>query len=96
MMNNADWLEDLNYIQFLRDIGRYFSVNRKLTFEGVKQRWNADCPSSSSTISYFRATTSICSTRTPVAVCRWWRRPVGNIVAGIDLICRWTVPNVMG
>ncbi len=38
MLNNADWLTDLNYIQFLRDIGRYFSVNRMLTFEGVKQR----------------------------------------------------------
>lgn len=38
MVDNADWLVDLNYIQFLRDIGKYFSVNRMLTFEGVKQR----------------------------------------------------------
>ena len=38
MRNNADWLVGLNYIEFLRDIGRYFSVNRMLTFEGTKQR----------------------------------------------------------
>lgn len=38
LANNADWLVDLNYIEFLRDIGRYFSVNKMLTFEGVKQR----------------------------------------------------------
>ena len=33
IVNNADWLVDLNYIEFLRDVGRYFSVNRMLTFE---------------------------------------------------------------
>ena len=38
MVNNAEWLADLNYIEFLRDIGRHFSVNRMLTFESYKQR----------------------------------------------------------
>jgi tyrosyl-tRNA synthetase len=38
LLNNADWLLDLNYIDFLRDIGRHFSVNRMLTFEAYKQR----------------------------------------------------------
>ncbi|WP_054743262.1 tyrosine--tRNA ligase [Cellulosilyticum ruminicola] len=38
MVNNADWLRDLNYIEFLRDIGVHFSVNRMLTFECYKQR----------------------------------------------------------
>jgi len=38
MLNNADWLTDLNYITFLREIGRHFSVNRMLTFESYKQR----------------------------------------------------------
>lgn len=38
IVNNADWLVGLNYIEFLRDVGKYFSVNRMLTFEGVKQR----------------------------------------------------------
>jgi tyrosyl-tRNA synthetase len=38
MVNNAQWLDDLNYLSFLRDIGRYFSVNRMLSFESVKSR----------------------------------------------------------
>ncbi len=36
--NNKDWLANLNYIEFLRDIGRHFSVNRMLTFEAYKAR----------------------------------------------------------
>lgn len=38
MANNADWLNALNYIDFLRDVGRHFSVNRMLTFDSVKLR----------------------------------------------------------
>ena len=38
MVNNAEWLADLNYIEFLRDIGSHFSVNRMLTFEAYKMR----------------------------------------------------------
>ncbi len=38
MANNADWLNTLNYIDFLRDIGRHFSINRMLTFDSVKLR----------------------------------------------------------
>jgi tyrosyl-tRNA synthetase len=38
MTNNADWLNTLNYIDFLRDVGRYFSVNRMLAFDSVKLR----------------------------------------------------------
>ena len=38
MLNNAEWLDDLNYLEFLRDIGRHFSVNRMLAFESVKSR----------------------------------------------------------
>jgi len=38
MANNADWLCDLNYIEFLRDIGRHFSVNRMLAAESYKVR----------------------------------------------------------
>jgi tyrosyl-tRNA synthetase len=38
MLNNADWLTKLNYIDFLRDIGRHFSVNRMLTAESYRQR----------------------------------------------------------
>jgi len=38
MANNADWLNKLNYIDFLRDVGRHFSVNRMLAFDSVKMR----------------------------------------------------------
>jgi tyrosyl-tRNA synthetase len=38
MANNATWLDGLNYIAFLRDIGRHFSVNRMLAFDSVKMR----------------------------------------------------------
>ena len=38
MLNNAEWLDNLNYLEFLRDIGRHFSVNRMLSFESVKSR----------------------------------------------------------
>src|SRR5262245_24127733 len=38
MTNNADWLNELNYIDFLRDVGRHFSVNRMLAFDSVKLR----------------------------------------------------------
>src|ERR1700750_29418 len=38
MANNAEWLNQLNYIDFLRDVGRHFSVNRMLSFEAVKLR----------------------------------------------------------
>jgi tyrosyl-tRNA synthetase len=38
MANNADWLNKLNYIDFLRDVGKHFSVNRMLSFDSVKLR----------------------------------------------------------
>jgi tyrosyl-tRNA synthetase len=38
MANNADWLNGLNYVDFLRDVGRHFSVNRMLSFDSVKLR----------------------------------------------------------
>ena len=38
MLNNAEWLDGLNYLTFLRDVGRHFSINRMLSFESVKSR----------------------------------------------------------
>ena len=38
LLDNAEWLANLNYIDFLREIGRHFSVNRMLSFEAYKQR----------------------------------------------------------
>ena len=44
MVNNADWLDNLNYISFLRDYGRHFSVNRMLSFDSVKLRLEREQP----------------------------------------------------
>ncbi len=44
MVNNADWLDELQYIDFLRDFGRHFSVNRMLGFDSVKLRLEREQP----------------------------------------------------
>lgn len=44
MVNNRDWLDKLNYIDFLRDYGRHFSVNRMLSFDSVKLRLDREQP----------------------------------------------------
>src|SRR5690348_9676912 len=44
MVNNADWLDSLEYIQFLREVGRHFTINRMLTFESVKLRLDREQP----------------------------------------------------
>ena len=44
MANNADWLDELNYIEFLRDYGRHFTINRMLKFDSVKLRLDRGQP----------------------------------------------------
>jgi tyrosyl-tRNA synthetase len=44
MVNNADWLDALEYVPFLRDIGRHFTINRMLTFDSVKLRLDREQP----------------------------------------------------
>ena len=44
MVNNEDWLLNLNYIEFLRDYGPHFTINRMMTFESVKQRLDREQP----------------------------------------------------
>ncbi|WP_439532834.1 tyrosine--tRNA ligase [Polymorphobacter sp.] len=44
MVNNDEWLSTLQYIPFLRDIGRHFSINRMLTFDSVKLRLDREQP----------------------------------------------------
>ena len=44
MVNNNDWLSELNYLEFLRDYGTQFSINRMLSFESVKQRLTREAP----------------------------------------------------
>ena len=44
MLDNAEWLNDIKYIEFLRDIGKHFSINRMLTFDSVKLRIDRQQP----------------------------------------------------
>jgi tyrosyl-tRNA synthetase len=44
LVNNAEWLDELRYIPFLREYGRHFTVNRMLTFDSVKQRLEREQP----------------------------------------------------
>ena len=44
MVNNADWLDGLQYIPFLRDVGRHFTINRMLTFDSVRLRLDREQP----------------------------------------------------
>ena len=44
MVNNADWLDALNYVDMLRNIGPHFTINRMLTFESVKIRLDREQP----------------------------------------------------
>ncbi len=97
MMNNADWLVGLNYISFLRDVGVYFSVNRMLTFEGVKQRLERGL--SFIEFNYqllqaydFHMLNQKEGCRLQIGGADQW----GNIVAGIDLIQRMDGPQCYG
>ena len=44
MVNNTEWLDKLEYIPFLRDVGRHFTINRMLTFDSVKMRLDREQP----------------------------------------------------
>ena len=88
MVDNADWLDTLDYIPFLRDIGRHFSVNRMLTMESVKIRLEREQP-----LSFLEFNYMVCQAYDFVELykrygCRLqscgsdqW----GNVVSGIDL-----------
>lgn len=86
LMNNADWISNLNYIDFLRTIGRHFSVNRMLSFEAYKQRlerglsfieFNYQLLQSYDFLTLYRKT----GCRLQIGGDDQW----GNIVAGIEL-----------
>jgi len=44
LVDNAEWLDRLNYVDFLRDVGRHFTINRMLTFDSVKLRLDREQP----------------------------------------------------
>ncbi|MDA0655641.1 MAG: tyrosine--tRNA ligase [Proteobacteria bacterium] len=88
LVNNADWLDDLDYIPFLRDFGRHFSVNRMLGFESVKLRLDREQPLSFLEFNYmilqaydFLELSRRLDCRLQMGGSDQW----GNIVSGIDL-----------
>ncbi|BBO85658.1 tyrosine--tRNA ligase [Desulfosarcina ovata subsp. sediminis] len=91
MVNNADWLTQLAYIPFLRDIGRHFSVNRMIKAESYKMRLDSDDGLSFIEFNYMVLQAyDFLELRKRYGCClqmggsdQW-----GNIVAGIDLIRR--------
>lgn len=99
MLNNAEWLDDLNYLDFLRDIGRHFSVNRMLSFESVKSRLDREQSLSFLEFNYmilqaydFMELNRRYGCRLQMGGSDQW----GNIVNGIDLTRRVIDKEVFG
>ncbi len=97
MINNADWLMGLNYVNFLRDVGRHFSVNRMLSFESVKLRLDREQSLSFLELNYmilqaydFVELNKRHGTRLQMGGSDQW----GNIINGIDLGHRMDTPQL--
>ncbi|MCK5916764.1 MAG: tyrosine--tRNA ligase [Deltaproteobacteria bacterium] len=97
LINNADWLSELKYVDFLRDIGRHFSVNRMLTAEAYKQRLETG-------LSFIEFNYMLLQAYDFHVLCKEQNCRIqmggqdqwGNIVAGIDLIRRTQSLNAYG
>ncbi|MDO5528736.1 MAG: tyrosine--tRNA ligase [Paracoccus sp. (in: a-proteobacteria)] len=99
MLNNADWLVGLNYLEFLRDIGRHFSVNRMLSFDSVKSRLDREQSLSFLEFNYMilQAYDFLeLNRRHGVALQMGGSDQWGNIVNGVDLTRRVLEREVFG
>ncbi|MGB3416508.1 MAG: tyrosine--tRNA ligase [Mesorhizobium sp.] len=97
MLNNAEWLLPLNYLEFLRDVGQHFSVNRMLSFDSVKQRLDREQSLSFLEFNYmilqaydFVELNKRHGVRLQMGGSDQW----GNIVNGIDLGRRLDTPQL--
>ncbi|SER45350.1 tyrosine--tRNA ligase [Rhizobium sp. NFR03] len=97
MVNNAEWLRPLNYLEFLRDVGRHFSVNRMLSFDSVKTRLDREQSLSFLEFNYmilqaydFVELAKRYDCRLQMGGSDQW----GNIVNGIDLGHRMGTPQL--
>ena len=97
MANNDDWLSKLNYIEFLRDYGKHFSVNRMLTMDSVKLRLERDQPLTFLEFNYmvlqsydFAELARRYDCRLQMGGSDQW----GNIVMGVDLGRRVGTPDL--
>ncbi len=92
-VNNFEWLKNLNYISFLRDIGKHFTINKMLTFESVKNRLEREQSLSYMEFNYmilqaydFLELNKIQKCLLQIGGSDQW----GNIVNGVDLIKRYS------
>ena len=99
MVNNADWLDALEYIPFLRDVGRHFTINRMLAFDSVKLRLDREQPLTFLEFNYMILQAYDFLELSRRAACRLqmggsdqW----GNIVNGIELSRRVDGTEVFG
>ncbi len=99
MVNNADWLVPLKYVEFLRDIGRHFSVNRMIKAESYRMRLDSDEGLSFIEFNYMLLQSYDFLTLFDRLDCRLqmggsdqW----GNIVSGIDLVRRMRQETIFG
>ena len=97
MVNNADWLMSINYVEFLRDVGRHFSVNRMLSFDSVKLRLDREQSLSFLEFNYmilqaydFVELSNRYGCRLQMGGSDQW----GNIINGIDLGHRMGTPQL--
>lgn len=99
MVDNAEWLEGINYIDFLREYGRHFSINRMLSFDSVKLRLDREQNLSFLEFNYmllqaydFAELYKRYGCRLQMGGSDQW----GNIVSGVDLVRRLSMPEVFG
>lgn len=99
MVDNADWLDSLEYIPFLREVGQHFSINRMLSFDSVKQRLDREQSLSFLEFNYmilqaydFRELSQRHGCRLQMGGSDQW----GNIVNGIELSRRMDGTEVFG
>jgi tyrosyl-tRNA synthetase len=97
MINNGEWLRGLNYLEFLRDVGRHFSVNRMLSFDSVKTRLDREQSLSFLEFNYmilqaydFVELNKRYDCRLQMGGSDQW----GNIINGIDLGHRMDTPQL--
>ena len=99
MVDNADWLDNLAYVRFLRDYGPHFSINRMMAMESVKLRLerNSRCLSWNSTTPSFRPMIFwSCADVMAVSLQLGGSDQWGNIVSGIDLTRRVDAQEIFG
>ncbi len=98
-VNNYEWLKNLNYISFLRDIGKHFTINKMLTFESVKTRLDREQSLSYMEFNYmilqaydFLELNKKENCELQIGGSDQW----GNIVNGVDLVKRYSNQQTYG